>query len=66
VARIFTKRFSIRTSKDLRYRAEDEPNYGPREGESSMSAIDDKYAALGGASGFLDAPQGPELITPNG
>lgn len=30
-----------------------------------MSAIDDKYAALGGASSFLGAPQGPELITPN-
>ena len=30
-----------------------------------MSAVDDKYAALGGAGGFLGAPQGPELTTPN-
>jgi len=31
-----------------------------------MSAIDDKYALLGGQAGFLGAPQGPELLTPNG
>src|SRR3954466_9812696 len=31
-----------------------------------MSAIDDKYAALGGAGGFLGAAQTPELTTPNG
>jgi uncharacterized protein with LGFP repeats len=31
-----------------------------------MSPIDDKYAQLGGPSGFLGAPQTPELTTPNG
>jgi uncharacterized protein with LGFP repeats len=31
-----------------------------------MSAIDDKYASLGGAAGFLGAAQTPELTTPNG
>ena len=31
-----------------------------------MSAIDDKYAALGGAGGFLGLAQTPEFITPNG
>ncbi len=31
-----------------------------------MTEIDKKYAALGGASGFLGAPTGPELKTPDG
>ncbi|MFN2557654.1 MAG: galactose oxidase-like domain-containing protein [Nitriliruptorales bacterium] len=31
-----------------------------------MSAIDDKYAELGGASGFLGSPVGNEFTTPNG
>jgi CubicO group peptidase (beta-lactamase class C family) len=31
-----------------------------------MSAIDDKYAQLGGAGGFLGAPQGPETTCPDG
>ncbi|MBV2360044.1 hypothetical protein KUH32_09680 [Thalassococcus sp. CAU 1522] len=30
-----------------------------------MSEIDTKYAALGGASGFLGAPEGPEKSTPD-
>lgn len=32
---------------------------------ASSSPIDDKYAALGGGSGFLGAPAGPELPTPD-
>ena len=31
-----------------------------------MSAISDKYDALGGPSGFLGAPTGPESSTPDG
>ena len=31
-----------------------------------MSAIDDKYAQLGGAGGFLGASQGPETTCPDG
>lgn len=30
-----------------------------------MSAIDDKYAALGGAGGLLGAPVSPEQFTPD-
>lgn len=31
-----------------------------------MSAIDDKYAALGGQTGFLGAPKTPEMVCPDG
>src|SRR5665811_2271589 len=33
---------------------------------ASVSAVDEHYAALGGAEGFMGQPTGPELGTPDG